>query len=616
MFKVILSAFFALLLSFNAAHAASPSEYFVLIDEKSELSIFDVLHIRNDFSKTHDIANGYASPPIWLQVPLENSTSSKKTHYLKFAEPFARAIDLFVVDANNKILQRQRNGAQVAQSNRDVPIGVLAFAIELPANSSVTAFMKVVPFISSSYNYEFFDNEVAFLSEQMFQTSLNFIVLTILGIAGFISAILLLISRKKLYLFYIGYALSSFLFISAFQGVWAYSFIEVAASSSFGFMLLFQLGIVKELFEFKKNYRGVFNAITLIQILFLVVVFLYLLLPLLVIEVYSTLVGLMTLALLLSVIFAVVKKAKYSHILLIGQLILFVGMSVVLINKMAIGAVENQSIWMLASIAIEVMFFTIVMGLRFSDEEQVERDLLFHQSRLSLQGEMLQMVAHQWRQPLNQVSLMTQVLARKYDASHYKDPIVKQTLESLPTTVIKMSQTIDQFTNFFKKSSQSNVSKFSLYAVLQVSLDLVEAELKRHQIKVTKNFEDIVHVNLQADKSEVGQVIINVLQNAIEQFNDSAASAIDSKELILAVKDSFKEVELHICDNAGEIPIENLQKIFDPYFSTKGERHGQGLGLFLSKSIMQGSIGGNLEAFNENGCACFKFRFPKDLFNL
>jgi len=229
--------------------------------------------------------------------------------------------------------------------------------------------------------------------------------------------------------------------------------------------------------------------------------------------------------------------------------------------------------------------------------------LLIQQSRLAAMGEMIGNIAHQWRQPLNAIGLVIQNILDAYEYSELtKDYLEKQVVKA-GDIIHFMSQTIDDFRNFFKQDKEKR--DFSLKETIVKTISFVEAGFKNHNIQLELDIgEDII---VHGYPNEYSQVLLNILNNAKDAYlNENkrrrwvkiSASAADKRSVVV------------IRDNAGGISEKIISKIFEPYFTTKEPGKGTGIGLYMSKAIIEKNMGGSLAARNIGNGAEFRIEVP------
>ncbi|MBN2963229.1 PAS domain S-box protein [Sulfurospirillum sp. T05] len=242
---------------------------------------------------------------------------------------------------------------------------------------------------------------------------------------------------------------------------------------------------------------------------------------------------------------------------------------------------------------------------RVSEEVAKNREkerLLFTQARLASMGEMIGNIAHQWRQPLSELGIDLYKLKKLFGQGDQNAFL--ETYEHGKGVIKKMSQTIEDFRNFFNPNKPRE--DFYINEVVDDALAMLKGTLGSEQIVVRVTSEDKVLIH--GFKSELIQVLINLITNAKDAFLESSCeqkyidihiARFDGRTLMVSVR-----------DNAGGINEEILEKIFEPYFTTKQGSLGTGLGLYMSKMIVENSMKGSIEALNAGEGACFNVKVP------
>ena len=236
-------------------------------------------------------------------------------------------------------------------------------------------------------------------------------------------------------------------------------------------------------------------------------------------------------------------------------------------------------------------FLDITLQKEMESKLKEKEILLIQKSKMAAMGEMIENIAHQWRQPLSLISVVssTLLLQKKLDMHIPKDEECEQ-LTKIGDTVNYLSQTIDDFRSFFKEKKLKE--NFLLEDSYKKVLNLMSSNFKAMQIDVIENIEN---VEIETFENELIQVIMNILTNAKDVL---LSKGNDFRKLIFIeiYKENDKSI-FSIKDNAGGIPIENIEKIFEPYFTTKGDE-GTGIGLHMSKEIIQNHMNGELKVEN------------------
>jgi PAS domain S-box-containing protein len=227
--------------------------------------------------------------------------------------------------------------------------------------------------------------------------------------------------------------------------------------------------------------------------------------------------------------------------------------------------------------------------------------LLFAQSRLATMGEMLANIAHQWRQPLNELSILLYSAKRKFQNDKTEEMFIQA-----KQIIAKMSKTIDDFSNFFHPNKDKE--RFVIEDVLKDTFSMVENALRRQKIDLV--FKPIKGVTLYGYPNELAQVFVNIINNAKDAFENHPK--IIDRYIVVRVIDSKNSVTIEIEDNAGGIDAEVLPKIFEPYFTTKHAASGTGIGLYMSKMIVEDSMKGKINVKNTNLGALFEIVIDKE----
>jgi len=224
---------------------------------------------------------------------------------------------------------------------------------------------------------------------------------------------------------------------------------------------------------------------------------------------------------------------------------------------------------------------------------------LLAQSRLAQMGEMIAMIAHQWRQPLTAINSLALNLELKATMKNISQREVRKNSQEISKYALHLSETIDDFRNFFRPHKAQKETSFceiieSVFKIIKDSLDI-------HDITILQELS--CEENFVAYPNELKHVLLNLLKNTQDAFieNDILERNITIKTYLKGHK---KVLELH--DNAGGIPQEIIGKIFDPYFSTKSNQSGTGLGLYMSKMIVEKHSGGALEVESSGSATIFR----------
>ena len=221
-----------------------------------------------------------------------------------------------------------------------------------------------------------------------------------------------------------------------------------------------------------------------------------------------------------------------------------------------------------------------------------QEKLIIQQSRLASMGEMIANIAHQWRQPLSIISTLATGIKLEKELKICEEKYEIESLDIINQNAQYLSKTIDDFRNYFKKSNYT--STIFTNDLFEKTLKLISPRLKDRNVKIVLNNENI---EIATYENEVVQVYINIINNAIDAFEDFKNLDYD-KYIFIETKKIDNNVEIEIKDNAGGIEEEIISKIFEPYFTTKNEKQGTGLGLFMCNEIITKHLKGDIQALS------------------
>lgn len=230
--------------------------------------------------------------------------------------------------------------------------------------------------------------------------------------------------------------------------------------------------------------------------------------------------------------------------------------------------------------------------------------ILMHQSKLAQMGEMIENIAHQWRQPLAQINSSVLVLDTFLTKYNIEDRNIEDKLLQIESLTEYMSKTIDDFKNFF--NPDKNKEHFKVLDAVENSCDILKGRLRILDIKVTLDIEDTL--KCYSHKNELQQVMLILLNNAIDVLE---IRKIKEKKIKIVAKISHEYISITIEDNALGIDATIVDKIFEPYFTTKYKSQGTGLGLYMAKKIVENALNGSIDMNNKKSGACFIVKMPQ-----
>lgn len=258
--------------------------------------------------------------------------------------------------------------------------------------------------------------------------------------------------------------------------------------------------------------------------------------------------------------------------------------------------------------------------------EEVERNrrqeqMLMQQSRLAAMGEMIGAIAHQWRQPLAALGAILINIQDSFEFGRLDAPMLDAKVHEAEAQLEHMSTTIDDFRNFFRPDRQKE--PFDLIEAIHASLSLSDAQFKNHHIALqlevchAQRCEQLLPddalppgepLQVVGFPGEFKQVILNLLTNARDTIVQSGRM---DGSVFIRISEGETHHRVRVLDNGGGIPETVIARVFDPYFTTKGEGKGTGLGLYMSKMIVETGMGGSLDVENGDHGASFTITLPR-----
>ena len=279
-------------------------------------------------------------------------------------------------------------------------------------------------------------------------------------------------------------------------------------------------------------------------------------------------------------------------------------------KKEALILSNNKTINNIILIAIVVTFFMIIISFYLSKtinnifinykkridlevNNLLEKEkLLIQQSKMATMGEMIGSIAHQWKQPLSIISMSNGLLKINSEIKDFSTPQdITNAIKNIDHSVHNLSQTIDDFKNFFNPNKEKVV--FNILDAFEDTFKLINSQFKNNDIEIVQN---IKKIELLGYKNELLQVLINLLKNSNEELIKKPNSM--KKYIFISVDKNENKIIIKIKDNADGIPSDIINKVFDAYFTTKEKCGGTGIGLYICKQIIETSMQGEISVSN------------------
>jgi len=275
----------------------------------------------------------------------------------------------------------------------------------------------------------------------------------------------------------------------------------------------------------------------------------------------------------------------------------------------------NFNILLLVVFIIFISFvlahFLAKIPKKLFNELEEQQNMLIQQSKVAAMGEMTAMLAHQWRQPINAVSVLLQEMQIKQSMDMLNQKEFDTLYLKVDESLKYMSKTIDNFRDFFRNDKVKD--NFNIYNTIEESYSILDMKLGVSSIKY--KIEKVNYINsecteIYGSEGEFKQVIVNIINNAIEAIDLQNKKQMDYYINTFVECDNMN-IKVMIKDNGGGIDTQVIDKLFQPYSSTKLEQNGSGLGLYMSKMIIEKNMNGSIKAYNKDGGAVFDIKLPK-----
>ena len=576
-------------------------------------------------------ALGYREGTAWFRISIENR-SDDDAFVLYFTEPFWSEFTLY--EPTVRGLVEHPDGLDVPVAMRPIQDANPAFYLLIPEGETKTYYIRGRSVASHIGAFELYTEKEFFRPSRITISTFYLFYSGVLFILIVLNLFLLVEMREAIYFYYIGYVFAFIVFVSMFSGSYLYlglpgwdEGLHTIGTVVLTFMALFSGAFL----ELKTYHPGVARAFHLFSILFL---FFGLLISVrvpyacLLFNIASTLFVTLLLVMALKTWLEGFIETRYY---LIALMIYMPTMAMMILTFN--GLLENNDVTRYAFLAgafIEIIFFSFILASRFHIakydkirlqaalieekrrharylEEEIARQhdkirkqnaIMLQQSRHAAMGEMISMIAHQWRQPINIIALAIQKLTILQGLGKLDDQTVEETSEIASEQIAFMSQTIDDFRNFFKPEQHSSL--FNPVDKVEQALHLSGSLFKNRNIHIETRYDcDLL---FEGYENKLLQVLLNILKNASDALETAYR---EGKKVSVSVTGTPEgKIVISIEDNAGGIPDDIVAKIFDPYFSTKS-KNGTGLGLYMSKTIVEEHCNGKL--LFENGTEGARF---------
>jgi len=270
---------------------------------------------------------------------------------------------------------------------------------------------------------------------------------------------------------------------------------------------------------------------------------------------------------------------------------------------------DGQELWMKSTLVPEYDSKAKHIGFIIFREDVTSEKIatmntnkLLSSSRSAAMGEMISMIAHQWRQPLSLITTVLAAIKIKHELNTLDTESMSLSFKKIEQTVKYLSETIDDFRDYFKPNKI--LSNVNLYQLFNKSVSFLKEEMIQLEIKYIMEIDK--KITITTYKNELLQSIINILKNSMDAFSENK---IQNKHINISINQYVTHISIKIEDNAGGIESEVLKRVFEPYFSTKS-KNGTGLGLYMCKTIIDEHLKGKITVTSENDSTVTLIELP------
>lgn len=556
----------------------------------------------------------YATNAYWAKIDIKNMSNRSQTYYLKSENQFTYKIDYYLVK-NKKVISHIEDGVISKNPHRAFNSTHMIFPLSLNANSKATVYFKICNYNKINIDFKLVTEEylVDYYQGYDLVEGLFFGGMLLMMLHNLFIYFLL---RVRAYLYYVGYVLSLTIY---FIGLFGFSERYFASLTylfylSSGALFIFLTLFVQSILGLKEKLPKIYQILNIFIIYFILATLLSIYslemklfsYAQLLFNIYFTVVPIFIIIIISSTYYLAYFKndtiAKFYSV--VWSVIALMGILLPLqyLNIIHIDVPSNYIFQFLT--LIEVLFFSFILAYKMNlieDEKKKQEQLLVQQNKLASMGEVISMVAHQWRQPLSEINGTVLNLDIDYQKQQLSNEKFTKYLDNIELTTHYMSQTIDDFLNYFKHNKK--VEEFTVAQLITGTLNIV---LSTNKQAINIDYQEHSEMKLTSYRSELIQALLILINNALDAC--SHKKSLDDALISISVATSEAYLVISVKDNGGGIPADIIDKIYDPYFTTKHKSKGTGLGLYILKMIIEENIKGKVEIqSDDNATSCSIF---------
>jgi len=581
---------------------------------------------------------GFSDVAYWLKIKLQPHENIIHNHwYLKIDYPLLDYIKLYISNSKNELLLKKKSGEYESYYEREIKQRHFVFKIPFESTEALTLYLRVETTGSIQVPIELL-RDIDIIESQQNSLLLIGLYYGIFIIIFIYNLILYFYTLDKNYILYLLFLSSFIMWQLSFDGIGLeYLWTDMKWPIEHGTVFWMSFAAFTSVLFSREFLRTSYFAPRLDKVL-LFFIFISFILAIfstfanynIIIRIEVILAIVMSVFMLISGIVTYLNGNKAARFYILGWSFFLIGSFLLALNKLDIigdfyfmneiqksgSALEMLFLsWALAdrirllqleyNIKLKKLNFTLQKRVETALSEMRKKDqILAHQARLASIGETIEQIAHQWRQPLNNLALINQDIYFKKHLGTLDDESFESAHSKTDENLQFMSRTIDDFRDFFNTDEDDELTTCKPSLIIEHALVLSEASLRYSKIDI--EVECIAEKEIRIKKNEMTQVFINLIKNSTDAMR---IKNIDHGWIKIKINSIENENSITFEDNAGGIEAILLPKIFDAYVSTKKGDGGTGIGLYMSKLIIE-KYGGTLSAENMQDGVQFKMTCP------
>ena len=579
-----------------------------IIDKKSSYTIEQIQDMQ-----FQEIANRHAfsgkTGTTWYKLDLKNITKVQKEIFLhnSFAY-YSKEIDIFEFSHEKQVNQERYNILEDKFSNKLIG-NTLVYEMTIPPNSKSTIFIKNTPMVSNLFNLNIYDKKSS-IEALINKPFYSIVIISIMLTLAFYNATLYFFNKRKEFLLYALYMITPTIGLMYKYGL-LFNYFHLYSEKTYWFnltailMTAFLVLFLKQVLNTKVMDRKINYMLNSILLLVVINVVIALVVDLtFAIEIFKF-IFIYTFTIMLYLGYYLFKNSHpLAKIFFIAYLFYMSGM---IITILAMSGVIGMNFFTFHSggvgLIIEGLLFSYLMHYNIKILEQKirdQREIIISKNKKAQLGDMISAITHQWKQPLSRITSITSLLEFKIEKkANIPTKELSEKISQINSNTIFLSDTIDDFKDFFNPNIVASESDIGVIIQRAIELSIDDTMTKEITITTDLNFTKKINIH----KNELLHIILNILQNSKEAFKRSE-NEIKIIKIIGYMQD--EKVYIDIIDNAGGIDKDSLPLIFNEHYTTKESKSGSGIGLYLSKIILEDHLKGSIEVKNINGGAMFR----------